>query len=98
MQKFQTFTLSKTPELLSSNDVKEFLTFLAVKRKVASTTQNQAFNALLFFYRHVLHKEFGKVEGVVRAKRKPYIPVVLSREEINEIVKRLGPPYDLVVK
>jgi hypothetical protein len=39
--------LSKSPELLSSNDVKEFLTFLAVKRKVASTTQNQAFNALL---------------------------------------------------
>jgi len=37
VQKFQTFTRSKTPELLLSNDVKEFLTFLAVKRKVAST-------------------------------------------------------------
>jgi len=59
--------------------VKEFLTFLAVKQKVAATTQNQAFNALLFFYRHVLRKEFGKVDGVVRAKRKPYIPVVLWR-------------------
>ncbi len=52
VRKFQTFTSSKTPELLSSNDVKEFLTFLAVKRKVASSTQNQAFNALLFFYPH----------------------------------------------
>jgi len=65
---------------------------------VAATTQNQAFNALLFFYRHVLRKEFGKVDGVVRAKRKPYIPVVLSREEINAVLKRLAPPYDLVVK
>jgi len=67
VRKFQTFTRSKTPQLLSSNDVKEFLTFLAVKRKVASSTQNQAFNALLFFYRHILHKEFGKIDGVVRA-------------------------------
>ena len=98
VRKFQAFTRSKTPELLSSNDVKEFLTFLAVKRKVASSTQNQAFNALLFFYRHILHKEFGKIDGVVRAKRKPYIPVVLSREEIETILKHLEPPYDLVVK
>ena len=98
VRKFQTFTSSKTPELLSSNDVKEFLTFLAVKRKVASSTQNQAFNALLFFYRHILHKEFGKIDGVVRAKRKPYIPEVLSREEIEAILKHLEPPYDLVIK
>ena len=69
-----------------------------MKRKVAATTQNQAFNALLFFFRHVLRKEFGKVDGVVRAKRKPYIPVVLSREEINAVLKHLAPPYDLVVK
>ena len=98
LRKFQTFTRSKAPELLSSNDVKEYLTFLAVKRKVASTTQNQAFNSLLFFYRHVLDKEFGKIDGVVRAKRKPYIPVVLSREEIESILTFLEPPYDLVVK
>jgi integron integrase len=98
MAKFQGFTHSKNPASLSSNDVKEFLTSLAVKRKVSSTTQNQAFNALLFFYRHVLKKEFGRIDGVVRAKRKPYIPVVLSREEIEAILKHLQPPYDLVVK
>ena len=48
MQKFQTFTRSKPPEQLSTHDVKEFLTFLAVQRKVSASTQNQAFNALLF--------------------------------------------------
>lgn len=95
---FQTFTRSKDPGTLSSSDVKEFLTFLAVTRKVSASTQNQAFNALLFFYRYVLNKEFGKLEGVVRAKRKPYIPVVLSREEIQAILTHLAPPYDLVVK
>jgi site-specific recombinase XerD len=84
--------------LLSVDAVKQFLTDLAVKRKVAASTQNQAFNALLFFFRHVLKKEFGKVDGVMRAKRKPYIPVVLSREEIDAILSRLTSPYDLLVK
>ncbi len=98
VRQFQTFTKSKSPESLSTKDVKDFLTFLAVDRKVAATTQNQAFNALLFFYRHALGREFGKVEGVVRAKRKPYIPVVLSRREIDAVLKHLTPPYDLVVK
>jgi hypothetical protein len=97
-RKFQTFTSSKAPRLLSADDVKEYLTYLAVKRKVSPSTQNQAFNALLFFYRHVLHKEFGDIDGVVRAKRKPYIPVVLSRQEIDAITTYLSPPYDLVVK
>lgn len=98
LRHFQAFTRSKPPESLTATDVKEFLTWLAVKREVSASTQNQAFNALLFFYRHVLQKEFGKVEGVVRAKRRPYIPVVLTREEINSILSHLAPPYFLVVK
>ena len=96
-RKFQAFIRSKSPDLLSSDDVKDYLTHLAVERKVAATTQNQAFNALLFFYRHVLKREFGKIDGVVRAKHKPYIPVVLSREEIDGVLKHLEPPYDLAV-
>jgi integron integrase len=98
LRQFQAFTRSKPPVSLSTADVKEFLTWLAVKKAVAASTQNQAFNSLLFFYRHVLQKEFGKVEGVVRAKRRPYIPVVLSREEIEAILSYLAPPVNLVVK
>jgi hypothetical protein len=98
VRKFQVFTQSNPPALLSTDNVKEFLTSLTVKNKVSSTTQNQAFNSLLFFYRHVLGKEFGKIDGVVRAKRRPCIPVVLSREEIDAVLRRLPPPYDLVVK
>lgn len=98
VRKFQAFTKSKDPLSLSTRDVKDFLTSLAVKRAVSASTQNQAFNALLFFFRHVLSKEFGVVDGVVRAKRKPYVPVVLSRPEIDAILTHLSPPYDLVVK
>ena len=97
-QQFQSFAKSKDPELLSNDDVKKFLTFLAVKRKVSASSQNQAFNALLFFFRHVLKKEFGNIKDVPRAKKKPYIPVVLSREEIDLIISALGFPYDLIVK
>jgi integrase len=72
--------------LLTVEDVKAFLTWLAVKKDVAASSQNQVFNALLFVFRHVLDKEFGKVDGIVRAKRKPYIPVVLSREEVDRLI------------
>ena len=89
---------NKPPEQLTVEDVKLFLTFLAVESKVSASSQNQAFNALLFFFRHVLGREFGKIEGVVRAKRKPYIPVVLSRPEVDLIIGKLSYPYNLVVK
>jgi len=97
VRQFQNFIHEKAPESLTIDDVKSFLTHLAVKRKVSPSTQNQAFNALLFLFKHILHKEF-KVEGVVRAKQRKYIPVVLSREEIDRILQHLPYPYDLVVK
>jgi len=83
---------------LSAADVKAYLTYLAVTCKVAASTQNQAFNSLLFLYRHVLKKDFGDQKNIPRAKKSKYIPVVLSRKEIDAIVKYLEYPFDLVVK
>jgi integrase len=65
---------------------------------VSASSQNLAFNSLLFFYRHILGREFGKTDGVVRAKKRPYIPVVLSRNEVDSVLDNLNYPYDLVVK
>ena len=96
VRKFQGFTKSKPPDSLHREDVKAFLTDLAVRHGVAGSTQNQAFNAMLFFYRHVLGREFGRLDGVVRAKRRPYVPVVLSRSEIDAVIAELEPPYRLV--
>jgi site-specific recombinase XerD len=78
--------------------VKRFLTFLAVKRKVAASTQNQALNSVLFMFRHIIKVEFGDLKGTVRAKRKPYIPVVMSRPEIDSVIANLSYPYDLVAQ
>ncbi len=82
IRQFQTFTKSKNYQQLSQQDVIDFLTFLAVEKKVSAASQNLAFNSLLFLFKHVLKKEFGQIKGVVRAKRKPYIPVVLSRKVV----------------
>jgi len=98
VKKFQGFTLNKELTSLTSLDVKAFLTYLVVKKQVAASTQNQAFNALLFFYRHVIQVDFGDQKDNIRAKRKRYIPVVLSRREINLVLAKLSPPYDLIVK
>jgi Phage integrase, N-terminal SAM-like domain len=82
-RKFQSYTKSKDSKLLTVDDVKALLTWLAVEKDVAASTQNQPFKALLFMFHNVLGKEFGKVNGIVRAKRKTYIPVVLSRNSHN---------------
>jgi integron integrase len=98
VMQFRNFVNNKSFDQLSSEDVKKFLTYLAVEQNISASAQNQAFNGLLFFFRNILNKEFGKIDGVVRAKRKPYIPVVLSREEINLVIKKLRYPFNLIVK
>ncbi len=74
---------------LDSGDVKDFLSYLALAKRVSSSTQNQAFNALLFLFRDVLKKELGDLSKTVRAKRGQKLPVVLSPEEIQELFKNV---------
>jgi integron integrase len=97
-RQFQAFTKSKDCQSLTQQDVVDFLTYLAVEKKVSASSQNQAFNALLFLFKQVLKKEFGEIKGVARAKRRPYIPVVLSREEIELIFDHLEDPVNLIAK
>lgn len=71
-------------------DVKDYLTYLAVERKVSASTQNQALNALLFLYRHVLGIDLENLEKVVRARRRSTLPVVLSPDEIQKLFNNLS--------
>ncbi|UCE48754.1 MAG: integron integrase [Phycisphaerales bacterium] len=97
IHQFQSFVKNRAPQSLETDDVKKFLTFLAVKRKVAASTQNQAMNSVLFMFRHITKKELGDIRGALRAKRRPYIPVVISRVEIDAVIENLSDPFDLVV-
>jgi integron integrase len=96
LRQFQLFLDGKAPSALDSDDARRFLTHLAVKKRVAASTQDQAFNALLFLYRHILKVDYELRDTVVRARRTKYIPVVLSRAEIDAVVAKLPDPYDLV--
>lgn len=85
--------VSETHKSISSileKDLKNFLTWLAVNQRVSSSTQNQAFNALLFLFREVLRKDVGDLKGTVRAKRGVRLPVVLTVEEIKSILSQLS--------
>jgi len=74
-----------------------FLSDLAVNGKVAAATQNQAFNALLFLYHEVLDH---RVEGIeaVRADRPVRVPVVLTKEEVRQVILAMSGVTQLVVK
>lgn len=74
-----------------------FLSDLAVNGQVAAATQNQAFNALLFLYREVLHAPLEGVQAV-RAQRPVKIPVVLTPEEVKGVMSAMTGPPLLVVK
>ena len=74
-----------------------FLSDLAVNGNVAVSTQNQAFNALLFLYREVLHQPFEKVQAV-RADRPVRVPVVLTAEEVKRVLQGMSGTAQLVAK
>ena len=70
LRSFYRFVNGLSPHELNSGHVKDFLSDLAVERHVAPSTQNQAFNAILFLFRYVLDKELGDIEGTVRARQR----------------------------
>ena len=79
---------------MAAAEVEAFLTHLAVQDKVSASTQNQALNALVFLYRHVLRQDFGLLEGVQRAKRSQRVPVVLSKAEVARLLAALPVSHD----
>lgn len=82
VRSFFVFVKGKSPDKLDNQDFKDFINHLAVDRKVARSTQNQAFNAILFFYRHALGNDPGDLGLTLRAKTRQRLPVVLSQGEV----------------
>ena len=78
----------RPPEALDAAEVERFLTDLAVRRRVAASTQNQALNALVFLYRDVLERDLGRFDAV-RAKRPKRLPTVLSAAEVGLVLEAL---------
>jgi len=78
------------PQEMAEAEIARFLSSLASDGHVSASTQNQAFNALLFLYKEVLDKKIGLIDGVVRAKRPLRLPVVLTKEEVKKVIDRMS--------
>jgi len=81
-RRFILFHHMRHPRTMNAVEVEQFLTHLAAVERVSASTQNQALNALLFFYTHVLEIELGRLD-TVRARRGQRLPVVLTPEEVS---------------
>jgi integron integrase len=92
----------KHPNTMAAPEVEAFLTDLAVKGRVAASTQNQALGALLFLYREVLRVEIGDLNAV-RARRPQRVPLVLSCGEVRQLLDAIDrmpttEPYGLMAR
>lgn len=83
------FSENQDPRQLGDDNVVAFLQHLAVKGNVAASTQNQALNALVFLYRHVLDKPLQTLGEFTRAKRPKRLPVVLTRSEVTRLLEQM---------
>ena len=97
-KRFILFHNKRHPSSMGSEEVNAFLSSLALDDHVAASTQNQALNALLFLYRHVLQDPLPWLQDVVRAKRPIHLPVVLTPEEVRVIIDRMNGPARLVAQ
>ena len=66
-----------------------FLNYLVTYRRLAASSQSQSLNALVFMYKHVLELDLGWLDNLERAKRKQYLPTVLSTREVREILAQM---------
>jgi len=89
LRDFYRFFKTMSPYSLNETHIRDYLTHLAVDRKVAAATQNQAFNAILFVFRHVLGKDIQNLHGTIRAQQKRRLPVVLTKQEIFRLFDQL---------
>ena len=98
LRRFAEQVAPATPDSVGRDDVAAFLTDLAVRRPAAASTQRQALNALVFFFREVLQRDLGDLGEFQRARRGPKIPVVLSRGEVDRLLKQLDGTWRLMAE
>lgn len=96
IRRFILFHHKRHPKEMGKTEIEAFLTHLAVQENVAASTQNQAMNAILFLYRHVLKQDLDWLEDVTRAKRPARLPVVLTVPEVQAVLTQLEGQYWLM--
>lgn len=98
VRRFILFHHKRHPQDLGAPDITAFLTHLALKEKVAASTQTQALSAILFLYRSVLQLDFDEPLLIVRARQPERLPIVLTRPEVQAVIRQMSGTYQLMAK
>ena len=96
IRRFILFHNKRHPIDMGASEVEVFLTHLAIKGKVAASTQNQARSALLFLYKEVLDRALPWMDDITPAKRPLRLPVVLTHAEVKAVLERLRGTHRLL--
>lgn len=92
--------LSRQPhdalDAITRDDVRLFLEHLVIQGNVAASTQNQALNALVFFFDSVLERPVGELGEFARAKRPKRMPTVLTTVEVLRLLRQLAGTHHLM--
>ena len=98
VKRFIHFHNLRHPASMGADEVNAFLSSLALNDNVAASTQNQALNALLFLYRHVLAEPLPWLDEIMRAKRTSRLPVVLTPDEVRMVINRMDGVPQLIAQ
>ncbi|MCK5032594.1 MAG: integron integrase, partial [Calditrichia bacterium] len=90
IKKYIYFNNKTHPKELDGKDIAKFISYLAVKEKVSSSTQNQALCALVFLYKQVFGLDLGEFPEIHWAKKPKKIPVVFSKSEVQTVLQNLS--------
>jgi integrase len=96
IRRFILFHGKRHPAEMGAPEIDAFLSHLAVEGDVSASTQNQALNAIVFLYKHVLKIDLGDFSQFTRAKRPRKLPVVLTQNEVARLLNALEPPFWLM--
>jgi site-specific recombinase XerD len=97
-KRFILFHNKRHPAEMGALEIEAFLSHLAQEANVSASTQNQAFNALLFLYRNVLQIELATPIHALRAKRAQHLPTVLSKTEVNQVLSGMQGLHQLMAR
>src|SRR3989304_5164686 len=98
VRRFILFHNKRHPKDMGASEVRKFLTHLAVNRRVAASTQNQALNAIVFMYREVLRRDPGEFGEFPHAKRPKRLPTVLTKAEVQRVLAHFDGTHGLMAR
>jgi integron integrase len=98
IRRFIFYHNKRHPKHMGEKEISQYISHLATHGKVAASTQNQALNALVFLYKHVLQIELGDFGAMERAKRPQRLPTVLTRNEAKRVLAAVPGTYGLMAK